>query len=713
TPTTPTGPRSSGATTTSCPSSTTRRRPRRTSAPRAAAAGTRCPRAPSSPPSRPASWGFTEPSWTTTRQRWRRRRGAARPTPSSPRSLSAALQTCGQGDAQHPGSSRESCCLQKQRLAIGGAASPPFSLLLPGPAEAHPQQPPRPPAAAGRPANLPELPVQHQPGNGPAAPVHSGQEGGEPAVRQQVVRPPDGAQLPGPRGGGAPHRSTGARRRAGRPEGQDLAPARGTSEGEGMSPRLSTSAGSLRVSGARVSPVQRANKGPKVLERLRKKLCEQESLLLLMSPSMHLRVHHRNAKTYCFLMSSDYERAEWRERIREQQKKWCEDAPAHLGGAADADQLLRQAAENPPHAAQCQCRSMSSVSSDEDSPGLCGFLNVIVHSASGLQHSLNLYCTLEVDSFGFFSNKAKTRVYRYTSEPKWNEEFEIELEGSQTLRLLCYEKCYSKNRQNREDGDTGGPDHRQRTDPSKTTAPSPGLRRERSKVPYLVRQCLEEIERRGLEEVGIYRVSGGATDIQALKTAFDTSEFLQEPGGVSWERWGPPIHLLRLLCSSDHRDVSVLMSEMDVNAIAGTLKLYFRELPEPLFTEELYQNFTGGIISQRAKLMCLCVRVAEKESINKMSLHNLATVFGPTLLSPPEKETKVPANPTQALSLGDSWSLEVMAQVKVGPAPPAGVHTPLTPASCAQVQVLLYFLQLETIPTPDSKRQSILFSTEV
>lgn len=49
-------------------------------------------------------------------------------------------------------------------------------------------------------------------------------------------------------------------------------------------------------------------------------------------------------------------------------------------------------------------------------------------------------------------------------------------------------------------------------------------RRERSKVPYIVRQCLEEIERRGLEEVGIYRVSGVATDIQALKTAFDTSE---------------------------------------------------------------------------------------------------------------------------------------------------------------------------------------------
>lgn len=38
-----------------------------------------------------------------------------------------------------------------------------------------------------------------------------------------------------------------------------------------------------------------------------------------------------------------------------------------------------------------------------------------------------------------------------------------------------------------------------------------------------------------------------------------------------------------------------MMREMDVNAIAGTLKLYFRELPEPLFTDQLYPNFTGGV----------------------------------------------------------------------------------------------------------------------
>lgn len=49
-------------------------------------------------------------------------------------------------------------------------------------------------------------------------------------------------------------------------------------------------------------------------------------------------------------------------------------------------------------------------------------------------------------------------------------------------------------------------------------------RRERSKVPYIVRQCIEEVEKRGIDEVGIYRISGVATDIQALKTAFDTSK---------------------------------------------------------------------------------------------------------------------------------------------------------------------------------------------
>lgn len=470
---------------------------------------------------------------------------------------------------------------------------------------------------------------------------------------------------------------------------------------------------------------KRANKGSKATERLKKKLSEQESLLLLMSPSMAFRVHSRNGKSYTFLISSDYERAEWRENIREQQKKCFKS----FSLTSVELQMLTNS-----------CVKLQTVHSipltinkeDDESPGLYGFLNVIVHSATGFKQSSNLYCTLEVDSFGYFVNKAKTRVYRDTAEPNWNEEFEIELEGSQTLRILCYEKCYNKTKIPKEDGESTDrlmgkgqvqldPQALQDRDWQRTVIAMNGIevklsikfnsrefslkrmpsrkqtgvfgvkiavvtKRERSKVPYIVRQCVEEIERRGMEEVGIYRVSGVATDIQALKAAFDVN----------------------------NKDVSVMMSEMDVNAIAGTLKLYFRELPEPLFTDEFYPNFAEGIalsdpVAKESCMLNLLLslpeanlltflflldhlkRVAEKEAINKMSLHNLATVFGPTLLRPSEKESKLPANPSQPITMTDSWSLEVMSQV----------------------QVLLYFLQLEAIPAPDSKRQSILFSTEV
>uniref|UniRef100_A0A8C6V6L0 BCR activator of RhoGEF and GTPase n=1 Tax=Neogobius melanostomus TaxID=47308 RepID=A0A8C6V6L0_9GOBI len=431
-----------------------------------------------------------------------------------------------------------------------------------------------------------------------------------------------------------------------------------------------------------------------VIDRLRKKLSEQESLLLLMSPSMPLRLYHKNGKSYAFLMSSDYERAEWREILKEQQKK-CIKTPSLSSMEL---QMLTSS-----------CIKLQTVHhiplsiNREDTTSVLFVLGTCPLLA-------DLYCTLEVDSFGFFSNKAKTRVYRYTTEPKWNEEFEIELEGSQTLRLLCYEKCYNKTKQNKEDGESTDrimgkgqilldPQIMQVKDWQRTVIPMNGievklsvkftsrefsLKRMPSRKPMGVFGV--KISTKRMEEVGIYRVSGVATDIQALKMAFDTN----------------------------NKDVSVMMSEMDVNAIAGTLKLYFRELPEPLFTDDLYPNFAGGITltDSVAKESCMLnlllslpepnlvtflflldhlKRVAETESINKMSLHNLATVFGPTLLRPSEKDSKIPANPTQPISMGDSWSQEVMSQV----------------------QVLSYFLQLETIPTPDSKRQSILFSTEV
>lgn len=50
-----------------------------------------------------------------------------------------------------------------------------------------------------------------------------------------------------------------------------------------------------------------------------------------------------------------------------------------------------------------------------------------------------------------------------------------------------------------------------------------------------------------------------------------------------------------LLSFSDTKDILMMLSDMDINAIAGTLKLYFRELPEPLLTDRLYPAFMEGI----------------------------------------------------------------------------------------------------------------------
>lgn len=51
-----------------------------------------------------------------------------------------------------------------------------------------------------------------------------------------------------------------------------------------------------------------------------------------------------------------------------------------------------------------------------------------------------------------------------------------------------------------------------------------GLRQEGVLVPHVVRRCVEEVERRGMDEVGIYRISGTTSEISALKSAFDGSK---------------------------------------------------------------------------------------------------------------------------------------------------------------------------------------------
>ncbi|KAM9728721.1 active breakpoint cluster region-related protein isoform 2-T2 [Menidia menidia] len=466
---------------------------------------------------------------------------------------------------------------------------------------------------------------------------------------------------------------------------------------------------------------KKAPKGQSRVDRLRKKMNEQESWLLLHSPTIPFRIHNKHGKSFLFLLSSDYERSEWKESIQKLQKKdlqACVLSPVELQVLTNSCLKLRTVHNIP----------VTSNKDDEETPGLYGFLHVIVRSAKGFKESANLYCTLEVDSFGYFVSKAKTRVFRDTTEPQWNEEFEIELEGSQYLRILCYEKCYDKSMLNTDDNEIvdkimgkgqvqldpqtvqsknwhmdviemngikvefsmkfTSRDLSLKRTPSKKQSGVFGVKinvvtkRERSKVPYIVRQCIEEVEKRGIDEVGIYRISGVATDIQALKLAFDTNT----------------------------KDILMMLSDMDINAIAGTLKLYFRELPEPLLTDRLYPAFMEGIAlsDPAAKENCMMhllrslpdpnlmtfltllehlKRVAEKEPINKMSLHNLATVFGPTLLRPSEDTTK-----TQHItSASDIWSHDVMAQV----------------------QVLLYYLQHPPISFAELKRNTLYFSTDV
>lgn len=83
-------------------------------------------------------------------------------------------------------------------------------------------------------------------------------------------------------------------------------------------------------------------------------------------------------------------------------------------------------------------------------------------------------------------------------------------------------------------------------------------------IPFVVQRCVEEVEARGMLQEGIYRVSGFADEIDALKLALD------------------------------RHDEKTDMSEKaysNINVVAGTLKLYLRLLPVPLITYHAYPTF--------------------------------------------------------------------------------------------------------------------------
>uniref|UniRef100_A0AAQ5Y316 Rac GTPase-activating protein 1 n=1 Tax=Amphiprion ocellaris TaxID=80972 RepID=A0AAQ5Y316_AMPOC len=144
-------------------------------------------------------------------------------------------------------------------------------------------------------------------------------------------------------------------------------------------------------------------------------------------------------------------------------------------------------------------------------------------------------------------------------------------------------------------------------------------------IPALVIYCIKEIERRGLHEVGLYRVSGQERMVKELKEKLIRGKTL------------PPLNKVE-----------------DINVITGVLKDFLRNLPEPLLTFHLNKAFMEAAEIQddgnslamlyqtvselpqpnRDTLACLMIHLQKvSQSVDtKMDVNNLARVFGPTLV---------------------------------------------------------------------------------
>ena len=160
---------------------------------------------------------------------------------------------------------------------------------------------------------------------------------------------------------------------------------------------------------------------------------------------------------------------------------------------------------------------------------------------------------------------------------------------------------------------------------------------EKSSVPLVVRKCVNEIESRGLSVVGVYRISGNARRKKQLRAEFDDNS--------------SAVDLSEENCP-------------DINVIAGILKDYLRELPEPLITrhmsEALVRAYQDGISDKsfevkkqllnsllrrlpdtnRETLVFLLdhfMKILEQKEQNKMDARNLSICLGPVLLCPPVK----------------------------------------------------------------------------
>lgn len=103
-------------------------------------------------------------------------------------------------------------------------------------------------------------------------------------------------------------------------------------------------------------------------------------------------------------------------------------------------------------------------------------------------------------------------------------------------------------------------------------------------VPPVVVKCCEAIERHGMTVQGIYRVGGTVSKINKLKERLDKGLLsFTTRHRVSAQR----ISILDL--DSVNLDAEEWCS--DISNVTSVLKMWLRELPDPLFTTVLYQGF--------------------------------------------------------------------------------------------------------------------------
>uniref|UniRef100_A0A672ZM52 Myosin IXb n=1 Tax=Sphaeramia orbicularis TaxID=375764 RepID=A0A672ZM52_9TELE len=194
-------------------------------------------------------------------------------------------------------------------------------------------------------------------------------------------------------------------------------------------------------------------------------------------------------------------------------------------------------------------------------------------------------------------------------------------------KLICHKKCLSKiitdcsTRCSRQDENLPGTLHFGVQVCVLTSKANP--------VPKVVELLLMHVELNGLYTEGIYRKSGSACRARELHQILET-----DPEGACLDNY--PMH-----------------------TITGLVKRWLRELPDPLMTFSLYNDFLHAVefperseriraVYQKVdelppanyntleRLIFHLVRVAKEEEHNKMSPSSLAIVFAPCILRSPD-----------------------------------------------------------------------------